>query len=181
MRILKGCLVTILLFIIICLIGFSLYKSSVISHLESSSKNVENNWDKYIGIINQRNKSLFEKNIKSDSLLYFLKSSQKSNKIKFSREFEYFEYKINENLMSQKISNEFSEALNLSISNYNHSVREYNTYRGIFPNFIIAKRAKYPKFFHYFDIIKYGIENQNPIEKRKKVDDWIKNGEEFPK
>lgn len=180
MKILKGCLITIIAFVLICAVGYFFYKNSMISNLESSSKNVKENWEKYTENINLRNKKLILETIKNDTLQHYLKISKNIEKKEFSREFEYIEYKINENLMSQNIETDFNEKLNSAVEVYNQSVREYNIYRGTFPNFLIARKTNYPKSFKYFDIIKYGIENQNPKEKRQKIDNWIKNGGKYP-
>ena len=171
---------TIIAFVAIIVVAYFFYKSNVISNLESSSKNVEAEWKKYSEIINLRNKKLILENIKNDSLEYYLKSSENIEKKKFSREFEYIEYKINEILMSKNIETDFNDKLNSNIETYNQSVREYNVYRVTFPNSLIARKTNYPKNFEYFDIIKYGIENQNPKEKRRKIDNWIKNGGKHP-
>ena len=180
MKILKGCLITIIAFVLVFIVGYFFYKSNVISNLEKSSKNVEDNWEKYSENINLRNKKLILENIKNDSLQYYLKSSQNIEKKKFSREFEFIEYKINENLNSENVQTDFNAELNSNIETYNQSAREYNFYRMNFPNFLIARETKYQKSFDYFDIIKYGSENQNPKEKRRKKDNWIKNGGKYP-
>jgi hypothetical protein len=176
MKILKGCLITIIGFVLICVVGYYFYRNSVISNLESSSKNVEENWKKYTENINLRNEKLILETIKNDTLQHYLKTSKDIEKKEFSREFEYIEYKINEKLMSENIETDFNEKLNSNVDVYNQSVRAYNVYRVTFPNSLIARKTKYPKSFNYFDIIRYGIENQNPKEKRRKVDNWIKNG-----
>jgi len=180
MKILKGCLITIIAFVLICTVGYYFYKNSVISNLESSSKNVAENWKKYTENINLRNNKLILETIKNDTLQHYLKISKNIEKREFSREFEYIEYKINENLISDTIETDFSEKLNSNVDVYNQSVREYNVYRLTFPNSLIARKTDYPKSFKYFDIIRYGIENQNPKEKRRKVDNWIKNGGKRP-
>ena len=180
MKILKGCLITIIAFVLICTVGYYFYRNSVISNLESSSKNVEENWKKYTENTNLRNKKLILETIKNDTLQHYLKISNDIEKKEFSREFEYIEYKININLMSENIATDFNEKLNSNVDVYNQSVREYNSYRVTFPNSLIARKTNYPKSFKYFDIIRYGIENENPKEKRQKVDNWIKNGGRHP-
>ncbi|MTH14271.1 hypothetical protein [Flavobacterium sp. LC2016-01] len=180
MKILKGCLITIIAFILMCIVAYYFYRNNVISNLESSSKNVEENWKKYTENINLRNKELILETINDDSLQHYLKMSKDIKKEEFSRDFEYIEYKINEKLMSENIENEFNEKLNSNVDAYNQSVRAYNVYRVTFPNSLIARKTNYPKKFKYFDIIRYGIENQNPKEKRQKIDHWIKNGGKYP-
>ena len=180
MKILKGCLITIIAFVLICTVGYYFYRNSVISNLESSSKNVEENWKKYTENTNLRNKKLILETIKNDTLQHYLKISNDIEKKEFSREFEYIEYKININLMSENIATDFNEKLNSNVDVYNQSVREYNSYRVTFPNSLIARKTDYPKSFKYSDIIRYGIENENPKEKRQKVDNWIKNGGRHP-
>jgi len=162
MKILKGCLTTIIAFVLICAVGYCFYRNNVISNLENSSKNVEENWGKYIENINLRNKKLILETIKNDTLQHYLKLSKDIEKKEFSREFEYIEYKINENLMFENIETDFNEKLNSNVDVYNQSVREYNVYRVTFPNSLIARKMDYPKSFKYFDIIRYGIENENP-------------------
>ncbi len=179
MKILKGCLMTIIAFALIFVVGYYFYKSNVISNLESLRKNVEVNWGQYAENINSRNKKIVLENKKSDSLQYYIKSSENTGKGKFSREFEYLEYKINEKIMSEKIKNEFNQILNSNVDAYNQSVRVYNVYRLTFPNSLIARKTKFPKNFEYFDIIKYGIQNQNPKEKRQNVDNWIMYGGKY--
>lgn len=180
MKYLKGCLIIFLAFILTLVVIYFLYKNNVISNLETRSKEVEANWKYYAESVKSRNTKLKQRKILNDSLTYFLNISEKSIPNEFNTEFEFIEYKINQNLMIENSGNEFDNKLNQNIEKYNQSVREYNTYRGIFPNFIIAKRSKFPKSFSYFDIIKYGIENQNPKTRRKKIEDWIKNGGDFP-
>ena len=91
MKILKGCLITIIGFVLICVVGYYFYRNSVISNLESSSKNVEENWKKYIENINLRNEKLILETIKNDTLQHYLKTSKDIEKKEFSREFEYIE------------------------------------------------------------------------------------------
>ncbi len=181
MKYLKGCLIIFFGFVLTFVVIYFLYENSVISDLETRSKEVELNWKDYAESIKNRNAKLKQINILNDSLTYFINISEKSIPNEFNTEFEFTEYKINQNLMIENSGKEFDDKLNQNIKKYNQSVREYNTYRGIFPNFIIAKRAKFPKSFGYFDIIKYGIENQNPKIRRKKIEDWIKNGGDYPK
>ncbi|MBG6188448.1 hypothetical protein [Flavobacterium sp. CAN_S2] len=119
MKILKGCLVTVIGFVLICLVCYCFYKDSVISNLESSSKNVEENWKKYTENINLRNEKLILETIKNDTLQYYLKASMDIDKKEFSREFEYIEYKINEKLMSENIETDFNEKLNTNVDVYN--------------------------------------------------------------
>ena len=64
--------------------------------------------------------------------------------------------------MFENIETDFNEKLNSNVDVYNQSVREYNVYRVTFPNSLIARKMDYPKSFKYFDIIRYGIENENP-------------------
>jgi len=76
MKISKGCLITIIAFVLICAVGYYFYRNSVISNLENSSKNVEENWGKYIENINLRNKKLILETIKNDTLQHYLKLSK---------------------------------------------------------------------------------------------------------
>ncbi|MFZ4454998.1 MAG: LemA family protein [Bacteroidales bacterium] len=60
--------------------------------------------------------------------------------------------------------------LNKLIEDYNNSVLNLNEYISMFPNFIIAKNNGY-KRKKYFSI-KYGVCNEDPIAKSKKLPEW---------
>jgi len=83
MKILKGCLITIIAFVLICTVGYYFYRNSVISNLESSSKNVEENWKKYTENINLRTRKLILETIKNDTLQHYLKISNGMKKRNF--------------------------------------------------------------------------------------------------
>ena len=181
MKYLKGCLVIFISFIVMFIIIYFIYKSTVISNLKTQSDEVELNWKNYTKSIKSRNTKLKLKSILSDSLIYFINISESLKLNEFTTEFEYNEYKINQYLMNENMKNDVNDKLNQAVAKYNESVREYNYYRGIFPNFIIAKRANIKRSYEYSQEINYGFENQNPKIKRKKVEDWIKNGGDYPK
>ena len=60
--------------------------------------------------------------------------------------------------------------LNNSIEEYNHNVTDYNSYKAVFPNFIIAKSQGF-EYKNYFEI-QYGILNKDPEKIRKERREW---------
>ncbi|MBF0694889.1 MAG: LemA family protein [Flavobacterium sp.] len=180
MKIVKGCLIIITAFLVILVVLFFVYRNSVISSLENLSADAKSNWEAYIGTIDIRNQQLLRANIKEDSLRQYLNKSIEISKVEFSRDFEFLEYKINREAMNQNIKLEIEDKLNSSVDLYNQSVRSYNVHRSTFPNSLIARKLNFPKNFKYFDIVRYGVENENPTIKRAKIDHWIKYGDPHP-
>ncbi len=81
--------------------------------------------------------------------------------------------------MADSLFSKLNDKINLSLDNYNYTVREYNTYRVTFPNSLVARKTKFPKYFNYFDY-RYGVDNEKKFIKKRKVENWIKNGGPFP-
>ncbi len=65
--------------------------------------------------------------------------------------------------------------LNQMIDNYNSYVREYNVYLSTFPNFFFAKSNGFRRL-NFFEI-KFGENNEDPIEKRIKMLNFLKESE----
>jgi lipopolysaccharide export LptBFGC system permease protein LptF len=115
MKYLKGCLVIFSGFVLTFVVIYFLYKNNVISNLETRSKEVELNWKNYVESIKSRNAKLKQRNILNDSLTYFINISEKSTSNEFSTEFEFIEYKINQNLMIENNGKEFDYKLNQNV------------------------------------------------------------------
>lgn len=191
-----GCTSVILSFFLILTVLFYIYKSFTIRDLKTKSIETDRIWISYIAKENIKNKRLSELlNIynfnNSDSLKLFLKLNLDDNKVKqCSEEFVYKKYLLNKYFLatfSQYLNNKdlefenkdkFSlilndiEEQNRIISNYDGTVREYNNFIGIFPNFIIAKSNGFVRK-KYFQI-KLGHENKDPRTVRKETVEWIK-------
>ncbi len=179
MKFLKGCLVTLMIFIGICVIGYFLFKNNVVNNLESLNSDVKQNWNKYAENLKERNAELSLQNFKNDSLKYYWNNAKSISLTECSKELEFNEYKINQFAISNSLVSNLNDKINLSLDNYNQAVREYNTYRVRFPNSLIAKKAKFRKFFAYFDI-RYGVDNEKTMIRKKKTEEWIKNGGPIP-
>ncbi len=150
MKFLKGCLITFIIFIGICIIGWFSFKSNVLENLESLSGKVKDNWEKYTENIIERNAEFALQQAKNDSLKYYLKNSNELIKSKeYSKELELNEYKLNRILMVNSLKSNLNEKLNLSLDNYNQAVKEYNVYRVTFPNSLIARKTKFQKFYNF--------------------------------
>jgi|LakMenE18May11ns_1017448.scaffolds.fasta_scaffold9499105_1 hypothetical protein len=179
MKFLKGCLITLIILIGICFIGYQLFKNSVENNLESLNSDVKKSWTIYTENLKERNTELSKQNFKSDSLKFYWNKAKSIALAKCSKELELNEYKINQFVMSDSLNSTLNEKINLSLDNYNQMVREYNTYRVRLPNSIIARKTNYPKDYNYFDY-RYGINNESKLIRKKKVENWIENGGTFP-
>lgn len=179
MKYLKGCLIALILFIVSLIIVYFLFKNSVVNNLESNSNNVKQNWSKYVENIKERNAELAQQNFKNDSLKYYWNKAKSISVSECSEELEFNEYRINQFVISDSLISNLDDKINLSLDNYNQTVRAYNEYRITFPNSLIARKTQCPKYFKYFDY-RYGVDNENAMIKKKKRKDWIKNGGPLP-
>ena len=179
MKFIKGCLVTIIIFIGFCVIGYFLFKNNVTNNLENLNNNVEQNWNKYIENLKERNIELSLQNFKNDSLKFYWTKSKSIPFTEYSDGFEFNEYKINQFTMSDSLSSNSNNKINLTLENYNQAVREYNTYRITFPNSLIARKLPFRKFYDYFDV-RYGVDNEKTMIRKKKREEWVKNGGPLP-
>lgn len=95
MKFLKGCLITLVVFIGVCVIGYLLFKNNVVNNLERLHSNVEQNWDKYVANLKERNAELNLQSFKNDSLKYYWNKAKSISLSECSKELEFNEYKIN--------------------------------------------------------------------------------------
>jgi hypothetical protein len=180
MKFLKGCLITLIIFIAVCVIGWFSFENSVTKNLTELNQNVEKSWEKYVSQLKDRNEEFTQKKIENDSVEYYLKSSSNIlNSKDYVAELEINEYKLNKTLMANSLKSNWNEKLNSELDNYNKTVREYNVYRVRFPNSIIARRMNFRKSYKYFDI-RYGIENEKVMARKKEIENWVKNGGAYP-
>lgn len=179
MKFLKSCLITLIIFIGVCVVGFLLLKNRVLNNLESYNNDAKQNWSKYAGNLKTRNLKLIQHNFKSDSLKYYCNEAKSISVSECSEELEFNEYKINQFEMSDSLVSNGDAEINLNLDNYNQTVRAYNEYRHIFPNFLVARKTQFPKYLIYFDY-RYGVDNENAMIRKKRMKDWVKNGGPLP-
>ena len=179
MKFLKGCLITLTIFIGACVIGFFLLKNNVLNNLENYNNNAKQNWSRYAENLKTRKTELSKQNFKSDSLKYYWNKAKSISVLECSESLEFNEYKINQYVMSDSLVSNVDNEINLNLDNYNQTVRAYNEYRHTFPNFLIARNTQFPKYLKYFDY-RYGVDNENAKIRKKKRKDWVKNGGSFP-
>lgn len=179
MKFLKGCLISLIIFVGICTIGWLLLQNNVKGNLENLNRNIEQNWRKYTENLKKRNTELTQQSFKNDSLKYYWNKSKSISLSACSEELEFNEYKINQFVMSDSLVSNLDDEINSNLDIYNQAVRSYHEYRGIFPNFLIARKTQFPKYFKYFDY-RYGIDNEKAMIRKKKRKDWIKNGGPYP-
>jgi len=176
---LKGCLITLIALIVFCLIGYFIYKNHVIANLGSLNSHVELYWNKYVQNLKEKNNGFTQQRFKNDSIKYYLGKEKLISLSECSKELEYNEYKLNQFAMSDSLKSDLNNRTNSILDYYNKAVKEYNVYRIIFPNSLIARKAKFRNNFNYFEI-RYGVNNEKIMMKKKKVEKWIKNGGSFP-
>ena len=179
MKFLKGCLITLMIFIGVCVFGYFLFKNNVVDNLEGLRSQVNQEWNKYAESLKERNAELSLQNFKNDSLKYYWNKAKSISLNECTKELEFNEYKINQFAMADSLVSNSDDKVNSSLDKYNQTVREYNLYRIRFPNSLIAKQAGFPKNFKYFDY-KYGVDNQKEMIRKEKVKNWIKNGGQYP-
>jgi hypothetical protein len=181
MKLLKGCLITLIFFIVVCVIGWLFFENNVSGNLASLNQNVEKNWENYVANLKERNSEFTQQKIEIDSLKFYSESSIRIiNSKDYLKELELNEYKFNKIAMSNSFKSNLNDKLNSSLDNYNQAVREYNFYRIRFPNSIIARRMNFRESYKYFDI-RYGVENEKVMARKREVENWIENGGEYPK
>ena len=196
-RVLKFFFYLLLSFLIFLILFFYIYNQSVKSNLKKFEIDVNNKWSECYLYSSEKVKSTKEF---IDSQVYIIPNR---NEIKLTieqnlrdrnkyrtgcnLEFVELEYKLNKELMIildstnansgkykcfEKVFITSNEKLNAFIEEYNNTTLSYNLYISSFPKSIIAKRNgfKRKKFFE----IKYGVNNEDPIEKNKKLQEWAK-------
>ncbi|KAA9042055.1 LemA family protein [Ginsengibacter hankyongi] len=198
----RSCFITlIVIFLIVTVLTF-LLRLNTLNNFEINQKIVDSEWAKLYKGVNERNdlfkKIIAQKNKENeifDSLRVVLEKVYKNYalyKKGCTLDFVEGEHILNnEYLKSLKAFSLDSSLLNKEgwgtlkelkvsdnemnnvIADYNNSVLENNKYISTFPNFILAKRNGFSK--KKFFTIKYGIKNEDPIEKSKKLPEWAKN------
>jgi hypothetical protein len=151
----------------------------VINNLEELKTNVDENWKTCATIIEKKNIDLLQSDFENDSLRIYLKKAKHISLVECTDELEYNEYKINQFTMSENLLTSLESKTNAYLESYNNDVKRYNVSRTTFPNLLIARKTGFSKSFNYFDI-RYGVENESKIKRRKKVGHWIKYGGPYP-
>lgn len=193
-KIFLGCGATILSFGLLFTVLFLIYKSFTISDLKKKCDNVDKIWHSFVKKENLKNKktvNLLEfYNFKnSDSLKIYLKKNFNYSS-QCNENFVYDEYLLNKYFLMtfdpylknkdlllenkkkfESILKDIAEQ-NIIIADYDSNVRDYNTFIGIFPNFIIAKSNGF-KMKKYFQI-KFGEKNKDPKLVRQETLEWMK-------
>lgn len=176
MKFIKGCFTALIIFIAITVIGYFFFKNKVVNNLENLNQKVIQNWSNYVEDLKERNAELALQIIKSDSAKYYL---EKGKLIPISQCSKELEFKINQFLMIDSLTSDLNDKMNFDLDRYNEVARDYNVYRVRFPNSVIVRKTNFPKNFDFFDI-RYGVNNEKTMIRKKKVEYWIENGGDFP-
>ena len=195
----KKVIISLIVLLSITLLVFSLlfsYYQSVESNLVKLDKRVVNQWVQCFSLSTERCHMIEEylntnKNEVSDysGFQIILTENLRKRNIyknqcsidfvelehKLNEEMIHFSNKVNDNSIPQMITfmetiNKNSIILNNLTKEYNEYVLDYNQYISIFPNLIVAKRNGFKR--KEFFSIKYGIENEDPKIKSKKLPEW---------
>lgn len=172
MKIFKGCIITLVIFVAIGTILFLVYKNSAVKNLSSINSQVENQWEKTAKLIKQKNSALEINSTISDSLRFYIKQSRENNQMKICDSVDInTEYAINKLSLKDSVMQINIDELNQNLVNYNSLVRNYNTQRSTFPAFLIYRKVGFVKYYRYLDMV-YGIENESPQQKTRKTREW---------
>lgn len=197
----KYWLIAILFCSVLSISIFNLHRSSVIDSFESKTRILDSSWSKIFANSNERIvllqsivSKLENKNIIVDSLAILIEKYRKYEnlykkectldfvKLEFDLNKVYLEIMLhfkNDTLFEKNVKNALmqlqlnNKEANIEIDNYNNLTLRYNKYLSVFPNFIFAKKYGYSKRKYF--IIKYGIENKDPIAKNKELPEWAKD------
>ncbi|TGN21659.1 hypothetical protein [Empedobacter tilapiae] len=176
MKFIKGCLLTLLIFItaITSLIYF--YNLKLSKELIKENEKTKNSLLAYKDKMSERNKLILNSDV-SDSLKVLAKKSdsiiKNSNKINDNL---WTEYKINQKLYDDKKFKKLNEELNEKYSQYNSDAQQFNFRWLSFPLNIVLSNNNLRSYDNMYTI-DYGIDNSENMIKRKKVDHWIETGE----
>ncbi len=179
MKIIKSYLIFLILFSFVCFGTFYFLKSNALKNFETLNQDVNQKWNNYISILNERNSCLSKQKLQNDSLTYYIEKGNLISLLENSKKFEYNEYKLNKFIAIDSSLLALNNSLNLKLKAYNDAAKSYNFYKIRFPNFWIARKTKFNKTFKYFEI-QYGIDNDQTMRKKEKRENWVKNGGDYP-
>lgn len=170
--------------IVIIFLLYFIVQYNVKNNLEDKQNSVNTSWTELFNKSNDRVlliKNIIHENSNRDSLNLLIDNNivlRNQNRHECSLNFVELEYLVNGMLLKdlkkyaenkELIKNDYE--LNKLVLKYNEHVYSYNMYKTTFPNFIIAK--KYSFFDKKFFTIKYGVKNEDPIIKNKKIPEWM--------
>ena len=191
-KILFTFLIAIVLLLTFCYLIFYSYKVSVLVELKQKDDHIKEIWSLLykkssdrlilmeklpnvsgcdIFLINNRiiqNKS--ERNLNKIDELWNLEYA--TNKAYLTLEKCFVEKSSNNTQIDSLNSN--AEQLNKLVDEYNANVKDFNKYYSTFPNFIFGSKKGFrrEKFFY----LKYGHDNEEYYNQKKKAEKWIETG-----
>lgn len=178
-NILKGCLISLVLFFLIGIGTFYFISKEVDTSFSSDKVKVEKFWNAYISQLHIRDSILLQKN-PSRILLYLINKTERNiqNNGK-KKDLLYNEYILNDSLRQSENKEIIllNDKLNESLLMYNSNVKEFNLKYSVFP-YNYLRRRKGVELYDYFNI-NYGQDNTELINQQKRTDEWIKNGGEL--
>lgn len=181
MKFIKSCLSVLIIIFGICIAVWFIFQQNTKKNLKKLSKNVEQNWGEYVENLRKRNIEFASEETIGDSIKYYLENSKKFISSKeYSNELEFNEYHLNKFLISDSLKSTFNDKLNLSLESYNQAVKEYNVYRITFPNSIFSRKSNFRRNYKYF-VVRYGVDNEKAMVRKKEMENWVKNGGPIPK
>jgi hypothetical protein len=178
MKIIKGCLITLSIFCVVFVLLFWFYKNNTIERFDSLSSEVSIQWEKTAKLIAKKNDQLKLESKISDSLKFYIQEFEMKKNLKFcDSNFIDIEYNINRLALKDSANQNYINELNQNLIKYNSLVRNYNTQKATFPNFILLRKSGLKSHFLYFEN-EYGTENESPKQKRRKTREWQKRIED---
>ncbi|MCL1667210.1 hypothetical protein M2T82_03950 [Elizabethkingia ursingii] len=186
-------LASIILFLVFSFVVFDGYKSSILVKLKQQDSQIEKIWSslyqksssRILAIENLANSSDCNKVI-IDSTIDKNKTNRSPNQVD---ELWNLEYEVNkaylnlEKCIEEQPDNKIkitplklnAEELNKIVDEYNSNVLDFNKYYSTFPNFMFGSKEgiRRKKFFY----LRYGENNDDYYNQKKKTDKWIETGE----
>lgn len=175
MRIFKGCLVCLLTIILLFSILIFLYNRKLSKEIVIDNQKTAKSFEEYKNKLKERNKILINSNIK-DSIKNLAKKSdstiQNSKKL---NNILWTEFYLNQKIYEIDTLKKLNSELNEKLIQYNSDANEFNSKWLPIPNTFILTNSGFKSYETMY--IDYGMDNSANMEKRKKVDHWIKTGE----
>ena len=175
MRILKGCLVIFLTIILIFSLFIFFYNRKMSKEIVIDNQKTAKSFEDYKSKLRERNKILINSNLNA-SIKYLAKKSDSTiGDNKKLNNVLWTEFKLNQKIYEIDTLKKINSELNEKLIQYNSDANEFNSKLLPIPNTFILTNSGFRSYETMY--IDYGMDNSANMEKRKKIDHWIKTGE----
>lgn len=176
MKILKGCLTVILIFIILLTTGIVVFNRNNSKQVLVDNVKPKKSLIDYEKKISERNILIRKSNLPDSVKILSRKSDSLLKNYKKLKDILWNEYRINQNIYHNKSFETINNELNETYIQYNSDAKDFNFKWLTFP-FNTALSANNLRSYDLMYSIDYGKDNSANMEKRKKAEHWIETGE----